>query len=109
MPSSDEESEDDEEKEKKAMDAFYLRHQNRALASELRQYKWEIDQLERERDHRRISCKIARERVDALGQAWREMEAGLAAAMAQRWKVRDVKVEFTTLRLVSQGQGVRLL
>jgi len=90
VPSSDEESEDDEEKEKKAMDAFYLRHQNRALASELRQYKWEIDQLERERDHRRISCKIARERVDALGQAWREMEAGLAAAMAQRWKPNEL-------------------
>jgi len=72
LPSSDEE--EDEEKK----DAFYLRHQNRALASELRQYKRLIDRLEEERDHRRNKCNEARQGIELVAEAWREIEAAVA-------------------------------
>ena len=61
--------------------SFYLRHQNRALASELRGYKRQIDGLVAERDCRRLKCTEAREEVDRLGEIWAEVEASIRTAL----------------------------
>lgn len=79
LPSSDD---DDEKSEQEKKDAFYLRHQNQALASELRQYKRLIDRLEGERDYRRNKCKEARKGVESLAEVWMEIEASVATVLA---------------------------
>ena len=57
--------------------SFYLRHQNRALASELRLVKYQLTRLERERKHRRTQCLQAVESLNALYVRWRKVEAAL--------------------------------
>ena len=64
-----------------AKDAFYLRHQNKALASELRSYKRQIDLLAAERDNRRDRCDEAREGVDKLAEIWAEVEGCVKTAL----------------------------
>ena len=64
-----------------AKDAFYLRHQNKALASELRSYKRQIDVLAAERDNRRDRCDEAREGVDKLAEIWAEVEGCVKTAL----------------------------
>lgn len=57
--------------------AFYLRHQNRALASELRQLKYQIHRLERERDTRRTQCSLAVQNLNTLQATWSQLEEAL--------------------------------
>jgi len=64
-----------------AKDAFYLRHQNKALASELRSYKRQIDLLVAERNNRRDRCDEAREGVDKLAEIWAEVEGCVKTAL----------------------------
>lgn len=68
---------DDEDEEDSNASAFYLRHQNRALASELRQMKYHLTRLERERDVRRSQCKMAAQSVHALQVTWNQLESAL--------------------------------
>ena len=81
--SDDEDEADDNEQDETsaAKDAFYLRHQNKALASELRAYKRQIDLLVAERDHRRDRCDEAREGVDKLAEIWAEVEGCVKTAL----------------------------
>ena len=69
------EEEDKEEDENSS--AFYLKHQNRALSSELRSVKYQLSRLERERDHRREQCKQAVENLGALHSIWTQLESAL--------------------------------
>lgn len=57
--------------------AFFLRHQNRALASELRQLKYQIHRLERERDTRRTQCTLAVQNLNTLQVTWSQLEDAL--------------------------------
>ena len=57
--------------------SFYLRHQNRALASELRSVKYHLMRLEHERDHRRTKCLQAVQSLNNLYIRWGKIEAAL--------------------------------
>jgi hypothetical protein len=57
--------------------SFYLRHQNRALASELRLVKYQLTRLERERKHRRTQCLQAVQSLNVLYIRWGKVEAAL--------------------------------
>jgi len=57
--------------------SFYLRHQNRALASELRAVKYQLTRLEREREHRRKQCLQAVEFLNTLNAMWGKVESDL--------------------------------
>lgn len=57
--------------------SFYLRHQNRALASELRSVKYQLTRLEREREHRRDQCLQAVDSLNELFIRWKNIEAAL--------------------------------
>ena len=86
-----------------AKDAFYLRHQNKALASELRAYKRQIDLLVAERDHRRDRCDEAREGVDKLAEIWAEVEGCVKTALVglelvSQSKVKDRSGHFLTCK-----------
>jgi hypothetical protein len=67
----------EEDEEDSNASAFYLRHQNRALGSELRSMKYSISRLERERDYRRLQCTQAVQSLNALQATWTQMEAAL--------------------------------
>ena len=66
-PSPTVDNDDDSDAEDRNVDAFYLKHQNKQLASELMSYKREISLLERERTIRRKECK-------RIGQVLSQME-----------------------------------
>ena len=68
---------EEEDVEDSNSSAFYLRHQNRALASELRQLKYQIHRLERERDVRRSQCSLAAQSVHTLQATWTQLESAL--------------------------------
>jgi len=57
--------------------AFYLKHQNRALASELKQMKHHTTCLEHERDERRAQTQQALQLMTDLEAAWTSMEVVL--------------------------------
>jgi len=77
----DDAAEAEQDESTAAKDAFYLRHQNKALASELRSYKRQIDLLAAERDSRRDRCDEAREGVDKLAEIWAEVEGCVKTAL----------------------------
>jgi E3 ubiquitin-protein ligase BRE1 len=68
---------EDEDEDDSNASAFYLRHQNRALASELRSFKNELSRLSREREYRRSQCSKAVQSLNALQATWTQMEAAL--------------------------------
>jgi hypothetical protein len=74
---------EEEDEEDPNVSAFYLKHQNRALASELRSVKYQLSRLERERDHRREQCKLAVENLSALHSVWTQLESALQNTPAQ--------------------------
>lgn len=68
---------EEEDEEDANASAFYLRHQNHALASELRSMKFNLSRLERERDYRRSQCTQAVQCLNAVEATWSQMEAAL--------------------------------
>jgi len=56
---------------------FYLKHQNRALASELKGLQYQLKLLEKERDLRRQQCQEAGQALQALESTWTQMEVAL--------------------------------
>jgi len=68
---------EDEDEDDSNAASFYLRHQNRALASELRSVKYQLMRLEREREHRRMQCLQAVQSLNALYIRWGKVEAAL--------------------------------
>jgi hypothetical protein len=71
----------DDENEESNSD-FYLKHQNKSLASELYAYRRRIYLLEKERDYRRKECRIAGRRIGELRGAWRGLEEALGQEIA---------------------------
>lgn len=61
--------------------AFYLKHQNRALATELKSLQFAVSQLEEEREARRQHCYATLQAVNELQAVWRAMEEETAIAM----------------------------
>jgi hypothetical protein len=68
---------DEEEEDDSNASAFYLRHQNRALASELRMLKYQQQRLEQERGYRRSQSSKAVQTLNSLQATWTQMEAAL--------------------------------
>jgi hypothetical protein len=68
---------DEEEEDDSNASAFYLRHQNRALASELRMIKYQQQRLEQERGYRRSQSSKAVQTLNSLQATWTQMEAAL--------------------------------
>jgi len=68
---------EEEDEDDSNANAFYLKHQNRALASELRQMKYQLTRLERERDVRRVQCTRAVQSLNTLHTTWSQMEETL--------------------------------
>mmetsp|Transcript_29639 Transcript_29639/g.33841 ORF Transcript_29639/g.33841 Transcript_29639/m.33841 type:complete len:1000 (+) Transcript_29639:453-3452(+) len=66
--------EDDEDRENSC---FFLKHQNAALASELKQLRYQFKLLEKERYFRRNQCKDANQALHTLEATWRAMEVAL--------------------------------
>lgn len=73
---------DDEREEEFNNSTFFLKHQNKSLASELYAYRRRIYLLEKERDYRRKECRIAGKRIGELRGAWRGLEEALGQEMA---------------------------
>jgi E3 ubiquitin-protein ligase BRE1 len=67
----------DVEEDDSNFSAFYLRHQNRALASELSSLKYQLSHLKRERDYRRTQCQKACQSLNSLQATWTQIEAAL--------------------------------
>lgn len=80
---NDEDDDDEEEVDPRRSGGttkFYLRHQNRALVSELRSLRHELCLLKEERERRRNECTSAGEAVRGLCGAWRKIECTVAIA-----------------------------
>ena len=65
---------DDDDEDDTNASAFYLRHQNRALASELGQANYRLKILEKERDFRRTQCLEACQALNQLEATWSLLE-----------------------------------
>ena len=68
---------EDEDEDDSNATSFYLRHQNRALASELRSVKYQLVRLERERDYRRTQSMQAVQSLNTLHSMWESVESAL--------------------------------
>lgn len=65
---------DSDEEDEDSSSAFYLKHQNRALATELKSLQFAVKQLEDERDARRKHCREALHAVHELRNTWTSLE-----------------------------------
>jgi hypothetical protein len=59
--------------------AFYLKHQNKALATELKSVQQSLRLLEEERDYRRKQCHQAVQALHNLQATWTQLETALSA------------------------------
>ena len=66
-----------QKEEEEDSSAFYLKHQNKALASELKGLQYQLRLLEKERDLRRQQCQEAGQALQALENTWTQMEVAL--------------------------------
>lgn len=66
---------DDEDESQQT--SFFLKHQNRALASELKALQYQLSLLEGERSYRRQQCRIASQALNSLQATWTQMETEL--------------------------------
>ena len=66
---------DDEDESQRT--SFFLKHQNRALASELKAMQYQLSLLENERSYRRQQCRIACQALNSLQATWTQMETEL--------------------------------
>jgi hypothetical protein len=75
----EEEGGDDEEEEDEETKAsgFYLKHQNRALATELSSLQAAVAELTAEREYRRRTCLEAVQALHSLQATWTSLEAAL--------------------------------
>ncbi|CAB9500248.1 RING [Seminavis robusta] len=67
----------DDEAEDNQQNSFFLKHQNRALASELKSLQHQLTLLEDEREYRRNQCRIASQALNSLQATWTQMETEL--------------------------------
>jgi E3 ubiquitin-protein ligase BRE1 len=71
-PSPSEDNEDSQQ-----FSSFFLKHQNKALASELKALQYQLSLMEAERDYRRKQCRIACQALNSLQATWTQMETEL--------------------------------
>ena len=62
--------------------AFYLKHQNRALVTELHSLQHTVQQLEAERHDRRHQCRVAAQALESLQATWTQLELALEVPMS---------------------------
>jgi hypothetical protein len=62
--------------------AFYLKHQNRALATELKTWQRQCRELATERDQRRQSCWKAVQALQSLQATWTTLETAMGQSMS---------------------------
>lgn len=84
--------------------AFYLKHQNKALASELHQYKFMINILEREREKRRKECREIGKSVRELEGVWRGVERVIVDQLGEA--VKDYNDSRSSVRTRSRGRSL---
>jgi len=84
--SEQQQQEEDEEDETNAQTntKFYLKYQNQALASELYNYKFSIDILEKERKKRREECKLVYDMMSNMIGVWNSMEVVLFESLKKK-------------------------
>lgn len=63
------------------LSGFFLKHQNSALASELKGLQYQLRLLEEERNVRRQQCHEAGQALQALESTWTQMEVALQLGM----------------------------
>ncbi|KAL3925441.1 MAG: hypothetical protein SGILL_000406 [Bacillariaceae sp.] len=85
--------------------AFYLKHQNRALASELRSVKYQLSRLERERDFRRSQCSDSVQSINALESIWGQLESSLGGTASSRTNTKSCGGIKTDAAPLSTGSG----
>lgn len=94
--------------------AFFLKHQNAALASELQQLRYQLKLLEKERDFRRNQCHDACQLLHSLEATWNAMEVALQLGQ-QPQDEREEELERTTTvaddtpRSTGTGESVELI
>jgi len=71
-------------------DGWFLKHQNKALASELRAYKRQISTLTAERDSRRAMCSKAYSDVVNFSKSWVDLEINLGNLLGQSEVVQKI-------------------
>jgi len=84
---------EDEDEDDSNATSFYLRHQNRALASELRSVKYQLVRLERERDYRRTQSMQAVQSLNTLHSMWASVESALE--QQRHTSVHPMKMEIS--------------
>ena len=85
--------------EEQESNAFYLKHQNRALSSELHALQHWVQVLEKERLVRRRECRAIAEALGGLEGSWVEMEVVL------RRGLEGIKGEMEMVRFLFQCFG----
>ena len=85
---------DDDDENIDETSAFYLKHQNRALAVELRSRKHYIQQLEKEREERRRDCFEASQALSSLYSTWASLEA---AVLGRNEPMQDAETTSSSL------------
>lgn len=86
-------------------DAFYLKHQNRALACELYNYKHRIICLEEERNIRRQECRDVANALGKVESCWRKMEIILVAGLND-WKLKELGLRPTNKNITGSQNSV---
>ncbi|KAG7367238.1 zinc finger C3HC4 type domain containing protein [Nitzschia inconspicua] len=94
----------EEDEDDSSASAFYLKHQNRALSSELRSVKYQLSRLERERDYRRTQCSEALKSINSLNSIWRQLESSLGQGGDAQSSGDAASISFATPPL-STGSG----
>jgi hypothetical protein len=74
---------DNDDGEGATSSAFYLKHQNRALATELKSLQFNVQKLEQERTVRRSHCHAALRSLQELQTVWKDLEVPLMVEPTQ--------------------------
>ena len=74
---SNNDGDDHEDEEEDKASAFFLRHQNKALATELKSLQHAVADLTREREIRRQECYKCAQALHSIQATWTAMEAAL--------------------------------
>jgi hypothetical protein len=101
-----------EDEDDSSASAFYLKHQNRALSSELRSVKYQLSRLERERDFRRTQCSEAVQSINVLWSIWGQLESSLGKGKGQLSSdppSNDVVIAETTPLSTGSGTSVEMI
>jgi hypothetical protein len=91
--------------------AFYLKHQNRALATELKSHQYFISELEQERTVRRSHCLTIFQTVQQLLHIWNTIENTLVSVKVDDTNPNgnDMDVDAATISSIRKVQNLTKL